>query len=80
MEGDQANLRQQTLPRGDELSPQQQKLLRCFARGKTDEQIAKEFGCHETLCIAASVVQITDACAGPGQVIRLDCITLFELD
>jgi DNA-binding CsgD family transcriptional regulator len=52
MEGDQANLHQQTLPHGDKLSPQQKKLLRRFAQRKTDKQIAKEFGCHAELIAA----------------------------
>ncbi len=52
MEGDQANLHQQALPRGDKLSPQQKKLLRRFAQRKTDKQIAKEFGCHAELIAA----------------------------
>jgi DNA-binding NarL/FixJ family response regulator len=52
MEGDLANLRQQTLPRGDKLSRQHKKLLRRFAKRKTDEQIAKEFGCPAELIAA----------------------------
>ena len=52
MEGDQANLHQQTLPPEDKLSRHQKKLLRRFAKRKTDEQIAKEFGCHAELIAA----------------------------
>ena len=37
---------------GVTLSMQQKKLLRRFAKGKTDEQIAKEFGCHAELIAA----------------------------
>ena len=36
----------------NELSPQQKKLLRRFAGGKTDEQIAKEFRCPADLIAA----------------------------
>ena len=39
-------------PKDNELSRQQKKLLRRFARGKTDEQIAREFGCHADLIAA----------------------------
>jgi DNA-binding CsgD family transcriptional regulator len=43
----------QTLsPEHHKLSPQQKKLLRRFARGKTDEQIAKEFRCRADLIAA----------------------------
>jgi DNA-binding CsgD family transcriptional regulator len=46
-------LHQQPLaPKDNELSRQQKKLLRRFARGKTDEQIAREFGCHADLIAA----------------------------
>jgi DNA-binding CsgD family transcriptional regulator len=36
----------------DKLSPQKKKLLRRFAKGKTDEQIARELGCHADLIAA----------------------------
>jgi DNA-binding CsgD family transcriptional regulator len=36
----------------DELSPQQKKMLRRFAKGKSDEQIAREFGCRADLIAA----------------------------
>jgi DNA-binding CsgD family transcriptional regulator len=53
MEGGEANLHQQTLPPEDnKLSRHQKKLLRRFAKRKTDEQIAKEFGCHAELIAA----------------------------
>ena len=43
----------QTLSLEDhKLSPQQKKLLRRFAGGKTDEQIAKEFRCRAHLIAA----------------------------
>ena len=43
----------QTLsPEDHKLSPQQKKLLRRFAGGKTDEQIAKEFRCRAHLIAA----------------------------
>jgi DNA-binding CsgD family transcriptional regulator len=47
------NLHQQPLaPKDNELSRQQKKLLRRFARGKTDKQIGREFGCHADLIAA----------------------------
>jgi DNA-binding CsgD family transcriptional regulator len=52
MEGGEANLHQQTLPPENKLSRHQKKLLRRFAKRKTDEQIAKEFGCHADLIAA----------------------------
>jgi len=46
-------LHQQTLPPEDnKLSRHQKKLLVRFAKRKTDEQIAKEFGCHADLIAA----------------------------
>jgi DNA-binding CsgD family transcriptional regulator len=39
-------------PDGNKLSPQQKKLLRRFGKGKTDEQIAREFGCRADLIAA----------------------------
>jgi DNA-binding CsgD family transcriptional regulator len=46
-------LDQQSLPpERRELSPQQKKLLRRFAQGKTDEKIAEEFGCRAHLVAA----------------------------
>ena len=52
MEGGEANLHQQTLPPENKLSRHQKKLLVRFAKRKTDEQIAKEFGCHADLIAA----------------------------
>jgi DNA-binding CsgD family transcriptional regulator len=37
--------RQKPPPSGIDLSPQQQKLLRRFAQGKTDEEIARKLRC-----------------------------------
>ena len=48
-------LQQRIRPSGDNklyLSPQQRKLLRRFAKKKTDEQIAKELGCSADLIAA----------------------------
>ena len=46
-------MHQQTLsPEDIELSPQQKKLLRRFAGGKPDEQIAKDFRCRAHLIAA----------------------------
>ena len=47
-------MHQQTVPfyKDNPLSPQQRKLLTRFARGKTDEQIAKEFRCPADLIAA----------------------------
>ena len=46
-------MHQQPLPTKDhKLSSQQKKLLTRFARGKTDEKIAREFGCHADLIAA----------------------------
>jgi DNA-binding NarL/FixJ family response regulator len=39
-------------PDRDKLSPQEKKLLRRFAKGKTNEQIATEFGCRPSLIAA----------------------------
>jgi DNA-binding CsgD family transcriptional regulator len=48
-----ANLHQQPLvPKDNALSRQQKKLLRRFARGKTDQQIAREFRCRADLIAA----------------------------
>jgi len=46
-------------PQDNKLSPQQKKLLRRFARGKTDKQIANEFRCRSDL-IAAQRKLITE--------------------
>jgi DNA-binding CsgD family transcriptional regulator len=40
------------LPDDNKLSPQQKKLLRRFAKGKTDDRIAMEFGCRADLIAA----------------------------
>lgn len=40
------------MPDRKKLSPQRKKLLRRFAKGMTDEQIAKEFGCRADLIAA----------------------------
>ena len=48
-------MQQRIQPSGDDklyLSPQQRKLLRRFAKTKTDEQIAKELGCPADLIAA----------------------------
>ena len=39
-------------PDRDKLSPQEKKLLRRFAKGKTNKQIATEFGCRPSLIAA----------------------------
>lgn len=52
MKASEANVRQRTMRRGDSLSPQQKKLLRRFAKGKTDEKIAQEFRCRAHLIAA----------------------------
>ena len=45
---------QEQIPSPDrkKLSPQEKKLLRRFAKGKTDDQIAREFGCRPGLIAA----------------------------
>jgi hypothetical protein len=52
------------------LSPQQKKLLRRIAKGKTDEEIAKEFGCRADLIDAGRGVLVWSGITGKSEAVE----------